>query len=149
VQVKVLKVDDSVDPPKIGLGLKQTMSDPREASLSALQEGDTISGRVTKIMPFGAFVEISPGVDGLVHISELSHERVHNINKFLKPDEVVSCKVLSIDTAKRKVALSIKALKSKEDHDAEIERKDDAKMNRLRSQLNKKFGPLNLKGGIG
>jgi ribosomal protein S1 len=149
VQVKVLKIDTSHDPPKIGLGLKQMMDDPRAASLSTLKEGDTVSGRVTKIMPFGAFVEISPGVDGLVHISEISHERVHNINKALKTDEVITCKVVSIDQAKRKVALSIKALKSKEDHEAEIQRKEDAKMNRLRSQLNKKFGPLNLKGGIG
>lgn len=149
VQVKILKIDNSVDPPKIGLGLKQTMEDPRTATLSAIKEGDNVSGRVTKIMPFGAFVEIGPGVEGLIHISEISHERVHNINKVLKADEVVNVKVLSIDAAKRKISLSIKALKSKEEHDAEIERKDDAKMNRMRSQLNKKFGPLNLKGGIG
>jgi predicted RNA-binding protein with RPS1 domain len=58
-------------------------------------------------------------------------------------------KVLSIDSGKRKISLSIKALKSKEEHDAEIESKEDAKMDRLRSQLNRKFGPLKLKGGIG
>jgi small subunit ribosomal protein S1 len=149
VQVKVLKMDNSVDPPKIGLGLKQTMEDPRKATMNALKEGETVSGRVTKIMPFGAFVELGPGVEGLIHISEISHERVHNINKALKPDEVVNVKVLSIDSGKRKISLSIKALKSKEEHDAEIERKEDAKMDRLRSQLNRKFGPLKLKGGIG
>lgn len=149
VQVKVLKIDRKQDPPRISLGLKQTMEDPRTASLKAFEEGQTVSGRVTKIMPFGAFVEIAPGVEGLIHISELSHDRVHDVRKVVRQEEIVTAKVLSIDPSSRRISLSLKALKSKEDHEAELQRKEDARMKKLRAQLSKKFGPLNLKGGIG
>ena len=149
VTVKVLKIDRSVDPPKLSLGLKQTMEDPAKATLAAIKPGETVSGRVTKIMPFGAFVELGPGVEGLIHISELAHERVHTVGKVLRQDEIVTVKVLNIDPSSKRISLSLKAMKSREDHEAEIERKDDAKMRKLRAQLSKKFGPLNLKGGIG
>ena len=149
VQVKVLKIDRKQDPPRIGLGLKQTMEDPAKATLASIKVGETASGRVTKIMPFGAFVELGPGVEGLIHISEMAHERVHDVRKIVKQDEIVTVKVLNVDPGSKRISLSLKAMKSKEDHDAEIERKDDAKMRKLRAQLSKKFGPLNLKGGIG
>ena len=149
VTVKVLKIDRSVDPPKLSLGLKQTMEDPAKATLAAIKPGETVSGRVTKIMPFGAFVELGPGVEGLIHISELAHERVHTVGKVLRQDEIVTVKVLNIDPSSKRISLSLKAMKSREDHEAEIERKDDAKMRNLRAQLSKKFGPLTLKGGIG
>lgn len=150
--VKVLKIDttSAKGGPRIGLGLKQTMADPAVAARAALKEGETVSGRVTKIMPFGAFVELSPGVEGLIHISELSHERVHDVRKIVKPDEIVTMKVLSVDPSSKKIALSIKAMKSKDEYDQEVsERKEDEKMRKLRAQLNNKFGPLKLKGGIG
>ena len=63
--------------------------------------------------------------------------------------KIVTVKVLNIDPSSKRISLSLKAMKSREDHEAEIERKDDAKMRKLRAQLSKKFGPLNLKGGIG
>jgi small subunit ribosomal protein S1 len=149
VQVKVLKIDDSQQPPKIGLGLKQLMENPAVAVRNSLKAGETASGRVTKIMPFGAFVELAPGVEGLIHISELSHDRVHDVRKVVRPDEIVTVKILSIDASSKKISLSIKAMVSKEDREAEIERRDDQKMRKLRAQLNNKFGPLKLKGGIG
>lgn len=149
VQVKVLKIDRSQDPPKISLGLKQTQDDPAMATLASLTEGETVSGRVTKLMPFGAFVELGPGVEGLIHISELAHERVHDPKKVVKPNEIVTVKVLKVDAAGKKISLSLKAMKSKEDHEAEVHRQEDARMRKMRAQLNKKFGPLNLKGGIG
>lgn len=149
VQVKVLKIDRSQDPPKLSLGLKQTMDDPAKSTLASLKEGDTVSGRVTKIMPFGAFVEIGPGVEGMVHISELSHDRVHSVDKVVRQDEIVTVKVLGIDPAKKRISLSLKAMVSREDREAEMERKEDSKMRKLRAQLSQKFGPLNLKGGIG
>jgi predicted RNA-binding protein with RPS1 domain len=61
-------------------------------------------------MAFGAFVELAPGVEGLVHISEISHERIPTVDKALRKDEVVTCKVLSIDPAQKRISLSIKAL---------------------------------------
>jgi small subunit ribosomal protein S1 len=149
VQVKVLKIDDSQQPPKIGLGLKQMMENPAVAARSALKEGEAVSGRVTKIMPFGAFVELSPGVEGLIHISELSHDRVHDVRKVVRQDEIVTVKILSVDPSSKKISLSLKAMVSKEDREAEMERRDDAKMRKLRAQLSNKFGPLKLKGGIG
>lgn len=145
VEVQVLKVDEKQDPPKIGLGLKQTMTDPYESKIGQVNEGDTVTGKVTKLMAFGAFVEISPGVEGLIHISELSHERVHRVGQVVKEGEIVSAKVLSIDPGKRRIALSLKSLQEKREQ--EMERKEDAKMKKLRAQLNKKFGEL--KGGIG
>lgn len=149
VQVKVLKIDRSQDPPKLSLGLKQTMEDPVKAKLASLKEGDVVSGRVTRIMPFGAFVELGPGLEGLIHISELSHDRVHNVAKVVRQDEIVTVKVLNVDPTSKRISLSLKAMQSKEDREAELQRREDAKMQRLRAQLSKKFGPLNLKGGIG
>lgn len=149
VQVKILKVDRSQDPPKLSLGLKQTKDDPVKAKLASLKEGDVVSGCVTKIMPFGAFVELGPGLEGLIHISELSHDRVHNVAKVVRQDEIVTVKVLSVDAGAKRISLSLKAMQSKEDREAEMQRREDVKMERLRAQLSKKFGPLNLKGGIG
>jgi small subunit ribosomal protein S1 len=146
VQVQVLKIDETKDPPRIGLGLKQTEADPYEKGVSAINEGDTVTGKVTKLMAFGAFVELAPGVEGLIHISELSHERVHNVSKVVKPGENVTVKVLSIDPAQRRIALSIKQLRdqpSKED----FKRPEDPELRKLKAQLSKKFGEL--KGGIG
>lgn len=110
VSVKVLKLDLTQSPPKIGLGLKQLMDDPGVTALATLEAGSTVTGRVTKLMPFGAFIEIAPGIEGLVHISEISHERIPTVDKALRKDEVVTCKVLSIDAGKKRISLSIKAL---------------------------------------
>ena len=110
VTVKVLKLDLTQTPPKIGLGLKQLVADPGAAALETIEPGATVTGRVTKIMQFGAFIEIAPGVEGLVHISEISHERIPTVDKALRKDEVVSCKVLSVDSGKKRISLSIKAL---------------------------------------
>ena len=110
VQVRVLKIDDSQSPPKIGLGLKQLVADPWVAAMQSLEPGATITGRVTKTMPFGAFVEIAPGVEGLVHISEISHDRIPTVEAALRKDEIVTCKVLGVDDGKKRISLSIKAL---------------------------------------
>jgi small subunit ribosomal protein S1 len=147
VMVKVLKIDSAQDPPKIGLGMKQTLENPAIAARASLKEGDTVQGRVTKIMPFGAFVELSPGVEGLVHISELSHDRIHDVRQAVKPDEIVPVKILSIDPAGKKISLSIKQTKERQEQVAQ--RKEDRKMEQLRGQLNKKWGAIPLKGGLG
>ncbi len=110
VTVKVLKLDLTQTPAKIGLGLKQLVADPGAAALETIEAGATVTGRVTKIMPFGAFIEIAPGIEGLVHISEISHERIPTVEKALRKDEIVTCKVLSIDSDKKRISLSIKSL---------------------------------------
>lgn len=110
VTVKVLKLDLTATPPKIGLGMKQLVADPGVQAMQALDSGATVTGRVTKLMPFGAFIEIAPGIEGLVHISEISHDRIPTVDKALRVNEVVTCKVLSLDVAKKRISLSIKAL---------------------------------------
>ena len=161
VRVRVLKVDRNQTPPKISLGLKQTMSDPTEARYGEIAEGATVSGRVTKLMAFGAFVEIAPGVEGLVHISEISHERIPTVESVLKKDQTITAKVLRLDPAQRRVALSMKALtdrpampdrpgKPGRTRDEDVLRQDDPTMRKLRAKLESKFGAMGgLKGGIG
>jgi small subunit ribosomal protein S1 len=147
VNVKVLKIDREQDPPRLGLGLKQTLEDPYAASVATLEPGAIVSGRVTKLMDFGAFVELAPGVEGLIHISELSHERVQKVSQVVKPDEVVNVTVLSIDPSKRRIALSLKAAQAEEEGRS-FERKADPEVRKMMAQLGRKFGD-NLKGGLG
>jgi ribosomal protein S1 len=109
VTVRILKLD--WENKRISLGLKQTQSDPFAAAVNTITEGAELTGKVTKVMEFGAFVEIGPGVEGLVHISELDHRRVNKVEEVVKPDEVVRVKVLKIDPQNRRISLSIKALK--------------------------------------
>jgi len=147
VNVKVLKIDLDQEPPRISLGLKQTLEDPFTASANTLAPGSVVSGRVTRLADFGAFVELTPGVEGLVHISELSRERVQKVSNVLKVDEVVNVKVLSVDSGQRRIALSLK--QAQEEHEADtFQRDEDPEMRRLRAQLSEKFGD-NLKGGLG
>lgn len=109
VSVRILKLD--WDNKRISLGLKQTQSDPFQTALNSVVEGAEVTGRVTKLAEFGCFVEIGPGVEGLVHISELDHRRVASVGDVVKPDEIIRAKVIKIDKDSRRVSLSIKALK--------------------------------------
>jgi small subunit ribosomal protein S1 len=106
VQVKVLDIDR--DRQRISLGLKQTREDPWQKVLSDHQVGDELEGVVTKAVTFGAFVELFPGVEGLVHISELSWEHVENPREVVNPGDKVSCKLIEIDAERRRISLSIK-----------------------------------------
>ena len=144
VTVKIIKIDRESDPPRIGLGMKQCMDDPYESKYSQMQPGDTVSGRVTKIVDFGAFIEIAPGIEGLLHISQLAERRVNRVSQIVKVDEVITVKVLDIDAKTRRISLSLRAAKAKE---AEEQLKpDDAAMRKLKA----KFGSEHkLKGGIG
>jgi len=106
VKVKVLKLDWAKN--RISLGMKQCMEDPYQAAAEGITAGETVSGKVTKIMEFGAFVEIAPGVEGLVHISEIAWQRIARVESVLKPDEVITVKVLEVDPVKRRISLSLK-----------------------------------------
>ncbi len=109
IEVKVLKVDLVKD--RISLGLKQLSPDPWEAVAGKYQSGNTVDGRVTKLMNFGAFVEVEPGVEGLIPISEISWtQRVTHPEQVLHVGDSVRVAVLSSDPAKRKISLSLKAL---------------------------------------
>ncbi len=106
VQVKVLDIDR--DRQRISLGLKQTQSDPWQQVVEAYNEGDVVQGKVTKVVTFGAFVEILPGVEGLVHISELAQHHVENPREVVSQGQNVRVQVLEIDGERRRLSLSMK-----------------------------------------
>src|SRR5205809_231793 len=106
VRVKVLDIDRERQ--RISLGLKQTQEDPWRRVLDEYRQGDALEGKVTKVVAFGAFVEIVPGVEGLVHISELADHHVDNPGEAVQPGQDVWVRILEIDEARRRISLSIK-----------------------------------------
>ncbi len=106
VNVKVLDIDR--DRQRISLGLKQTQEDPWQRVVDTYNVGDELEGRVTKVVTFGAFVEILDGVEGLVHISELAQHHVENPREIIQPGDEVRVKILEIDSERRRLSLSIK-----------------------------------------
>jgi small subunit ribosomal protein S1 len=106
VEVKVLDIDR--DRQRISLGLKQTQSDPWQQVLDQYNEGDVVEGKVTKVVTFGAFVEIMPGVEGLVHISELAQHHVENPREVVSQGDQVQAKIIEVDAERRRLSLSLK-----------------------------------------
>jgi small subunit ribosomal protein S1 len=112
VEVKVLDIDR--DRQRISLGLKQTQSDPWQQVVDTHGEGDVVEGRVTKVVTFGAFVEILPGVEGLVHISELANHHVENPREIVNQGEAVRAKIIEMDADRRRLSLSLKRVEGDE-----------------------------------
>lgn len=106
VQVKVLDIDR--DRQRISLGLKQTQADPWQRVVDTYRVGDDLEGKVTKVVTFGAFVEILDGVEGLVHISELAPHHVDNPREIVAPGDEIKVKILEIDSERRRLSLSVK-----------------------------------------
>ena len=106
VSVKVLDIDRNRQ--RISLGLKQTQEDPWQRVVDTYNIGDELEGVVTKVVTFGAFVEILDGVEGLVHISELAQHHVENPREIIQPGDPVRVKILEIDSERRRLSLSIK-----------------------------------------
>jgi small subunit ribosomal protein S1 len=106
VRIKVLDIDR--DRQRISLGLKQTQEDPWQRVVSTHRPGDVLEGTVTKVVAFGAFVEILPGVEGLVHISELADHHVESPSEVVEPGAKLNVKILEIDEERRRLSLSIK-----------------------------------------
>ena len=108
VQVKVLKVDEEAG--RVSLSLKATQPGPWDDIDEKAPVGSVLDGTVKRITDFGAFVEIFPGVEGLVHISQISWERVENAKDVLSVGQAVQVKVLDVKPAEERISLSIKAL---------------------------------------
>jgi small subunit ribosomal protein S1 len=106
VDVKVLDIDRERQ--RISLGLKQTQTDPWQQVLESYNEGDVVAGKVTKVVTFGAFVEILPGVEGLVHISELAQHHVENPREVVSQGDTVNVRILEVDAERRRLSLSLK-----------------------------------------
>src|SRR5438046_1950986 len=105
VQVKVLDIDRERQ--RSSLGLKQTQSDPWQQVLESHKEGDVVDGKVTKVVTLGAFVEILPGVEGLVHISELAQHHVENPREVVSQGQDVKVLILEVDAERRRLSLSM------------------------------------------
>ncbi len=106
VKVKVLDIDR--DRQRISLGLKQTQEDPWQRIVDTYNINDELSGKVTKVVTFGAFVEILDGVEGLVHISELAGHHVESPREIVHPGDEIRVKILEIDSERRRLSLSAK-----------------------------------------
>ena len=107
-QFKVLKIDR--ENKKVSIGYKQLQPRPWDTAAERYAEGDIVHGKVVRIVPFGAFVELEKGIDGLVHVSQISHEWLENPTSVLTIGEEVDAKVLAFDPEAHKITLSIKAL---------------------------------------
>jgi small subunit ribosomal protein S1 len=106
VQVKVLDIDR--DRQRISLGLKQTQEDPWQRIMDTYNVNDELAGKVTKVVTFGAFVEVLDGVEGLVHISELAGHHVESPREIVHPGDEIRVKILEIDSERRRLSLSAK-----------------------------------------
>lgn len=103
----------AIDKDRLSLSLKQMQEDPWLAEVSKFSVGDSVEGKVTRITPFGAFVQLSPSVEALVHVSEMSNDDSADPEKLFKLNENKEFKVIDIDKESRKIALSLKSSKTK------------------------------------
>ena len=101
-------LDIDRDRQRISLGLKQTQEDPWQRIVDTYNVGDELEGKVTKVVTFGAFVEILDGVEGLVHISELAPHHVESPREIVHPGDEIRVKILEIDSERRRLSLSAK-----------------------------------------
>ncbi|MHB8466222.1 MAG: S1 RNA-binding domain-containing protein, partial [Acidimicrobiales bacterium] len=106
IEVKVLEVD--LERERISLSLKQTLQDPWNEFASSHQVGELVYGRVTKLVPFGAFVQVGDGIEGLVHISEMATHHVDLPEQVVNPGDELWVKIIDIDLQRRRISLSIK-----------------------------------------
>lgn len=145
VSVKVQKIDP--DTGKISLSLRDLIENPWVQAAQKYPVSSRVRGTVTKLMDFGAFVQIEPGVEGLVHISELDHKRVFRVSDVVQPGQTVEAKVLSLDPEAQRMSLSIKAIQARPEPAAaaEPEVQDDA----AAAEPVRRKSPATLKGGIG
>ena len=116
VEAMLLNIDsDDGEKPKISLGIKQMVEDPWDRIPNEFPLGTVVDAKVLKVLDFGAFVQLSEGVEGLVHVSEISDERIDDPYAALAPDQTVKVQIISIDAAERKIGLSIKGATRQEE----------------------------------
>lgn len=149
VEVKVVSVDR--EKKRIGLSLRQLVSNPWAEVEAKYAKGTNVTGKVTKIEGFGAFIELEPGLEGLVHISELEHRRVQSVNEVLSVGQMVELQVLEVDPKKKRISLSAKALKAKPESTkpARAPKVADEDLAPGKGQVYERKMKGNLKGGIG
>ena len=120
VEVKVLEVDR--DRERISLGLKQTRKDPWQEIVERVNVGETIQGRITKLVSFGAFVEVAEGVEGLIHISELAEHHVETPDEIVRSGDEVEARIIDVDAKRRRLSLSLRPKKEDREEQPREER---------------------------
>jgi small subunit ribosomal protein S1 len=125
VEVEVLDVD--LERERVSLSLKATQEDPWKEFERTSQAGAIISGQVTKLVPFGAFVRVAQGIEGLVHISEISHEHVDTPESVLSVGDEVQVKVIDVDVSRRRVSLSMRQVSAAPAKEPEIRAEPEAR----------------------
>ena len=129
VEVKVLEVDR--DRERISLGLKQTRKDPWQEIVERVNVGEQIQGRVTKLVTFGAFVEVAEGVEGLIHISELAEHHVETPDEIVRSGDEVDARIIDVDARRRRLSLSLRPKREdREDRPPRRDREDRPRRDR-------------------
>ncbi|WP_350453822.1 30S ribosomal protein S1 [Slackia heliotrinireducens] len=139
VEVEVLKVE--LDRERISLGLKQTTEDPWLKLVEAYPAGSIIDGKVTKIVPFGAFVELGNNVEGLVHISEMAPRRIDTPAQVVKVGQDVKVKVMEVNPERRRISLSMKAAAAELGIEIEVDETVQAEPRQPRKKADKAEAP--------
>jgi small subunit ribosomal protein S1 len=153
VEVKIARLDPEAR--KIGLSLRALSTSPWESFAAEHRPGLRVPGRVTRLMDFGAFVEIAPGIEGLIHVSELAPGRVNRVRDILSEGQEVTVQILNIDTEARRIALSLKAMTAEAEAasaaQAEAEAKAEAEADQAAAaeRLANRKPTGNLRGGVG
>ena len=141
LECKILAVD--IDRRRIALGLKQMDADPWSSDIPGrYQPGQVISGKVTKITNFGVFVGLEDGLEGLLHISELSDDKIDNPEELVKVGDELEVKVLRVDTEERKIGLSRRRIDWSEEQEREAKKAEE-------SEIAARQPSGDLKGGLG
>ncbi len=143
VDVKILKLDN--DKKRISLGMKQLAQNPWSSAAELYATGRTVAGKVTRLTEFGAFIELEPGLEGMVHISELAWRRVGSVGEILKVGETKDFQVVEVDTKRKRVSLSLKALE-KRPEPPKSERQEEPEPTPVEPR---KPRNTNLRGGTG
>ena len=125
VEVEVLDVD--LERERVSLSLKATQEDPWKEFERTSTAGSVISGQVTKLVPFGAFIRVAAGIEGLVHISEISHEHVDSPESVLSVGDEVQVKVIDVDVSRRRVSLSMRQVSAPPKREPEIKAEPEAR----------------------
>lgn len=141
IQVKILRIDCQTN--KLTLGLKQLMPSPWDHVEENYARGQTVPGKVTRLMDFGAFVELEPGIEGLIHISELSPKRVVRVKDIVQPGQEVEVRILKVEPESKRISLSLRPLPAAAPAAPEEDEPDDA------PTAPKPERKVPLKGGLG
>ncbi len=138
VDVKVIRVE--TDRKRIALSMKQAQPDPWEGVMDSYQPDTMVDGKVSRLTDFGAFVELAPGVEGMIHISEMSEKRIKKCSEVVKPGQEIKARILKVDGGARRISLSLKEQGKPEDKEAatadfSVSKKPKKKNKKLRGGL--------------